>query len=130
MTLIQGREYSCKENYSENHLGSLPLLQSSNNEALVNPPADGFSKPLVAKYTEEDLQKILRTVLEAQVLPFDGHHKKPLKAKSSDMYYNKFHIKCYNFCQKCEDHFATAKVKGLNCIFFAAFFLHDYINFH
>ena len=38
-------------------------------------------------------------------------------------------MKCYNFCQQCEDHFATAGAKGPNCILFAISFLRDRINF-
>ena len=35
----------------------------------------------------------------------------------------------YNFCQQCEDHFATTEAKGPNCILFAVLFLRDCINF-
>ena len=35
----------------------------------------------------------------------------------------------YNFCQQCEDHFATTRAKGPNRIPFAASFLCDHINF-
>ena len=38
-------------------------------------------------------------------------------------------MECYNFCQQCEDHFATAGAKGPNRIPFAASFLRDRINF-
>ncbi len=35
----------------------------------------------------------------------------------------------YNFCQQCEDHFATCGAIGPNRIPFAASFLRDRINF-
>ena len=125
MTFIRGRGRPCRERTSEGPSGSSPPPESSHDEGPVNPPA----KPPVAKYTKEDLQRILRTVLEVQAPPIDGLREKPLKARSPDVYCGKFHMKCYNFCQQCEDHFATARAKGPNRIFFAAFFLRDLINF-
>ena len=38
-------------------------------------------------------------------------------------------MECYNFCQQCKNHFATAGAKGPNRIPFAASFLRDRINF-
>ncbi len=38
-------------------------------------------------------------------------------------------MECYNFCQQCEDHFATCRDTGPNRILFAASFLWDQINF-
>ena len=125
MTSIQGRGRPCQERTSKSQSGPSPPLESSFDEAPVNPPAE----PPVANYTKEDLQKILRTVLEAQAPPFDVSREKPLKAKLPNVYCGKFHMECYNFCQQCEDHFATARVKGPNRIFFAASFLPYRINF-
>ena len=122
MTLIWGRRCSCRERISEE---SLPPPDSIHDETPVNRPT---VKPPVAKYTEEDLQRILRKVLEARA-PSDGACEKPLKARLPDVYYGKSHIKCYNFCQQCKDHFAIAWAKGPNCIPFVAFFLRDRINF-
>ena len=100
--------------------------KSSHDKIPVNPPA---VEPLVAKYIEEDLQKILRTVFKARASPSDGACEKPLKVRSSDVYCGKFHIECYNICQQCEDHFATAGAKDLSRILFAISFLCNYINF-
>ena len=69
-------------------------------------------------------------VLKAYTSPFNRFFIKLLKTKSLDVYYNKSYIKCYNFYQEYEDHFAIAKVKGLNRISFAAFFLYNYIKFY
>ncbi len=38
-------------------------------------------------------------------------------------------MECYNFCQQCEDHFATCGTTGPNRIPFAVSFLRDQINF-
>ena len=107
-------------------MGSSLLLEFSHDGAPINLPA----KPLVAKYTEKDLQKILKTVFEAWAPPSDSPYEKLLKAKSSNVYYGKSVIECYNFCQQCEDHFTTAGAKSPNRIPFAAFFLRDYINIY
>ena len=53
----------------------------------------------MAKYTEEDLQQILKAVLEAQVPAFDEPREKLWKARTHDLYYGKSHMECYNFCQ-------------------------------
>ena len=122
MTSIRSRGRPCQERTSK---GFSPLPESIHDKTPVNPP----TKLFVAKYIEEDLQKILRTVLEARAPPSDGPREKPLKARSPDVYRGKSHMECYNFCQQCEDHFATAGAKGPNRILFAAFFLRDRINF-
>ncbi len=38
-------------------------------------------------------------------------------------------MKCYNFCQLCEDHFAIARATRPNQILFIASFFWDQINF-
>ena len=126
MTSIRGRRRPRREHASKDPSGSSPPPESSHDKAPVNPPV---VEPPVAKYTKEDLQRILRTVLEARAPPSDGAREKPLKARSPDVYCGKSHIECYNFCQQCEDHFATAGAKGPNRIPFAASFLRDRINF-
>ena len=87
------------------------------------------------RYSEADLQRILRTVLEArplapapapQPLVFsDGPRERPLKARFPELYCGKTHMECYNFIQQCEDHFATAGAKGPNRVPFAATFLRE-----
>ena len=68
-------------------------------------------------------------VLKARVSSSDGPREKSLKAKSPDMYCDKFHMEYYNFCQQYKDHFATVRAKSPNHVPFIAFFLRDYINF-
>ena len=94
MTSIRGRRYPHRERISKGPSGSSPPPESCYDETLVNLPAE---LP-VAKYTEEDLQKILRTVLKARIPPSDGPHKRPLKARSPNVYCDKSHIECYIFC--------------------------------
>ena len=125
MTSIRGRGRPRKKYAFEGPSKSSPPPESSHDEAPVNLPA---VKPPVAKYTEEDPHKILRTVLEARA-PSDGAREKSLKARSSDVDCGKSHMECYNFCQQCEDHFATAGAKSPNRISFAVSFLRDRINF-
>ena len=131
MTSVQSRGRPCKERISE--APSEPSLSArSDYKDAVSPivdPGIGSVGPPVAKYTEENLQRILKAVLEAQVLAFDEPCKKLLKARSPDVYCGKSHMECYNFCQQYEDHFTTAGAKGPNRIPFAAFFLRDRMNF-
>ena len=122
MTSIRGRVRLCRERTSK---GSSPPPEFIHDETPVNPPA---IEPPIAKYTKEDLQKILRTVFEAWA-PSDSIREKPLKAKSPDVYCGNSHMECYNFCLQCENHFAIAGAKSPNRIFFATFFLYDRINF-
>ena len=53
---------------------------------------------VIAKYIEENLYKILKTILKTQALAFNGFYKKFLKSKSLDVYYSKSYRKYYNFC--------------------------------
>lgn len=79
--------------------------------------------PTIFKYIKKDLQRILKTVLEAQAPtaskePWD----KSLKARSLDIYCGKFHIKCYNFYQQYKDYFTTVGAKGANQMVLATSF--------
>ena len=83
---------------------------------IVNAPAAATSVP---KYSKDDLQQIFKAVLEAQApVPVPAPAPAPvvskvpwkkLKARSPNVYCGKFHIDCYNFCQLCEDYFATVE---------------------
>ena len=95
MTFIQSRRRLCRERISKSPLGSLFPPESSYNKTPVNPPT---VKPLVAKYLEENVQKILKTVLKVQAPPSDRLCKKPLKTRLPDVYCGKSHMECYNFC--------------------------------
>ena len=94
MTSIRGCERLCRECTSKDLSEFSSLLESSHDEISVDP----FAEPLVAKYTKEDLQKILRTVHKTRAPPFDGPREKPLKAKSPNVYCGKSYMECYNFC--------------------------------
>ena len=97
----------------------------------------------VPKYSEDDLQRIFKAVLDAQApIPIPAPAPAPilasivskvpwkkLKACSPDVYRGKFHMDCYNFCQQCEDYFANAKATRLTQIPFAACFLWNRISF-
>ena len=122
--------------------GSFPLPESEVSEQPEGPP--GLKPPAntsIPKYSEDDLQRILKTVLEARApVPAPAPALAPapvvsevprekLKARSPDVYRGKSHIDCYNFCQQCEGHFATAGATGSTRIPFAASFLRDRISF-
>ena len=71
---------------------------------LASAPVDANT---TVRYLEADLQRILRTVLEArpltpvsgrQPLVFpDGPRERPLKARFPELYCGKTHMECYNF---------------------------------
>ena len=91
----------------------------------------------IPKYSENDLQRILKAVLEAQaptptptpaLVVFEVSQEK-LKARSPDVYRGKFYIDYYNFCQQYKNYFATAWAKGPTRILFATSFLRDRISF-
>ena len=131
MTFIRGHGRPRKEHISEAPSES-SLSARSDYKGAVSPIVNlsaGSVRPPMAKYTEEDLQRILKVVLKAQVPTSDEPREKLLKVRSPDVYCGKFHMECYNFCQQCENHFTTAGAKSLNRIFFAAFFLRNRINF-
>ena len=96
-------------------------------------PAAGFADSSVVRYSEDELQRILRTVLDSRPLVsvpapaaaphYEGLREKPLKARFPDIYWGKTYLECYNFFQKCEDHFATTGATGPNRVPFAAIFL-------
>ena len=87
------------------------------------------------------MQRILKAVLEARaptpapalapvpVPVVSKVSREKLKARSPDVYRGKSHMDYYNFCQQCEDYFATAGATGPTQIPFAASFLRDRISF-
>ena len=97
---------------------------------LASAPVDANT---TVRYLEADLQRILRTVLEARLLAPtlapqprvfpNGPRKRPLKARFPELYRGKTHIECYNFIQQCENYFAIAGAKKPNRVLFAATFL-------
>ena len=100
MTLIQGRGCPRRKRLSVPLFDSFPPPESNNdlfdqpagllkaNFPIVIVPAAALAFP---KYTEKDLQWILKTVLEAW--------DKPLKACSPDVYHGKFHMEYDNVYQ-------------------------------
>ena len=77
--------------------------------------------PAVAPNPDNKLFKhFMKTYLEARTptqiaAKIDAEPcERPLKPWGPDLYYGDLHINCYRFCQQCEDHFDTARVKALN----------------
>ena len=93
----------------------------------------------VPKYSKDNLQRIFKAVLEAWVsAPAPALASAPvvsemprekLKARFLDVYCEKSHMDCYNFCQQYEDYFAIAGATRLTQISFTASFLWDRISF-
>ena len=75
--------------------------------------------PDIVRYMQKDMDHLLQTFLQASKVGF----RDKLKAKTLDVYRNRFYMECYNFCQQCKDYFATYGATGPNRIPLAAFFL-------
>ena len=103
--------------------------------------ACGSANSSLIRYLEDDLQRILGTVLDsrptAPVLApvvatgpyYESLCERLLKKRFPDMYWSKTHIECYNFFQQCKDHFATSGATWPNRVPLAAIFLKDAILF-
>ena len=112
----------------------IPIMSCTPTPALAAAFAPSFTSAttnLAAKYLGKDLQGILKTILKARAPALQPKSlcERPLKARAPDLYRGKTHMKYYNFCRQCEDHFATAHVTGLNCILFATTFLKNQVLF-
>ena len=91
----------------------------------------------VPKYSKDDLQQILKTVLQDTALALvfaptptpvptlivAKARQEKLKAHFPNVYCGKSHMDYYNFCQQYEDYFAIAGTTGPTQILFATFFL-------
>ena len=91
-------------------------------------------------YTNADLQKATKLALNSFIqgqthaqgsasTAQDKASDRPLKARNLDLYYGSLHMECYHFCRQCKDYFETAGAKSHKCVFFAASFLRERINF-
>ena len=144
MILVQGCSYICRERFSVVLPDSFlsPKLKFAKQPTGPLRPKSPTTTTDVSKYSKDDLQQIFKTVLEVQApmstsapIPalaaaaFEKPRNKPLKARSPNVYYAKSHMDCYNFCQQCEDYFATTGTMRLNQIPFTTFFLQDRIIF-
>lgn len=108
----------------------LAPLGASNEPAGLSNSWSSSASFQIPKYTRDDLQRILKTVLEAQPLTARGKDQKifedplkwALKPKAPDGYKSKSYINCYNFIQKCKDYFAMFESQNCNQVSFAIMF--------
>ena len=144
MISVQGRRCLRRERPSvapSVALSIAPLDSFLSPDSKISKQPDGPPGPKsdisVPKYSENDLQKIFKAVLEARaptlapvpVLVVSEVPREKLKARFSDVYRGKSYMDCYNFCQDCEDYFAITGATGPTRILFAVFFLRDRISF-
>ena len=103
MTSVRGRGRPRRERPSIAFPDSFPPPESEFSEQPDGPP--GPKSPAAAthvpKYSEDDLQRILKAVLEAQApapatapATSEETQNKPLKARSPDVYRGKSHMDC------------------------------------
>lgn len=67
--------------------------------------------------------------MKARLVAAEDSYKPPFNTLFSNIYKSDKYITCYNFCQKCKDHFTTAGGKKSNRTLFAISFFHDCIGF-
>ena len=180
ITSVWGRGCPCREHSSIAPSAALPnsfpppesgdeLSDQSAGPSRVKPPVvNALAATSAPKYSEDDLQRIFKIVLEAQapvpaptpvpapapisalapaLVPAPAPVLTPasilapapiiaeaprqkLKVRSLDIYREKSHMDCYNFCQQCEGYIATNGATGPTRIPFATSFLWDRISFH
>ena len=120
---------------SSDKLSAQPVGPSVTKPPVADTPVAATNVP---KYSEDDLQRIFKAVLETQTpasasvpapVVFEIFREK-LKACSSDVYYGKSHMDCYNFCHQYENYFATIGAMRPIQIFFAPSYFWVQINFH
>ncbi len=88
-------------------------------------PLPVLQDPGANRYSQQNLDRIIQTFLQN----LNSGSGDKLKAKTLNIYRGRSHMECYNFCQQCEDHFATCGAIGSNQIPFVATFLRNRINF-
>ena len=100
MTSIQSRKRLRRKRTLKDFSRFSTFLESTNNkpffDSSIIDSIVGLFGLFIAKYIEENLQKIFKTVLKAQACHSDRFCKKQLKARLPNVYYGKFHIKYYN----------------------------------
>ena len=70
-----------------------------------------------------------QTPVQAPATPILVEPKEQLlKAWFPDLYFEKFHLDCYQFCQQFENHFDTTRANGENHTPFVASFLQNGIS--
>lgn len=84
-----------------------PEISAPNLLTKLSNPTHSLAILQTSKYDEDNLERILKTVLEPKLLLASGHDKEMSKdfpeqalyLKTSDGYKNKLHIDYYNFIQ-------------------------------
>ena len=102
---------------------------AGSNKALTPPEAP--TPPLVSPPAKDLFTKFMKVFMEttqAQAQALAEPRERSLKARTPETYLGKFHMECYHFCQKCEDHFEISGATGMNCTPFAALFFRGAIN--
>ena len=115
----------------------IPTPTPAASRAPIPAPASASALGPPGKYTDEDLQRATKLVLElfllgqehGQLQANSAPRDKPLKARNSDLYYRHSHMECYYFCRQYENHFNMAGATGPKRVPFAVSFLHDRVNF-
>ena len=114
---------------------STPISTTSRAPTPTLAPTSALGLP--GRYTDENLQRAIKFASELFVQgqkygQFEANFapcNRPLNARNPDLSYRHLHIECYYFYQQYKNHFDMAGTMGFKCVLFAAFFLHNRVNF-
>ena len=104
---------------------------AGSDEALTKAsiPPEALTLPLVPSPAEDLFTKFMKVFMETtQAQALAEPQECPLKARILETYWGKSHMKCYHFCQQCEDYFETSGTIETNRIPFAASFFRGSIS--
>ena len=105
--------------------GPVRRFNAGSNEAPTKAPTppEALTPLLVPPSTKDLFTKFMKVFMETtQAQALAEPWKQPLRARTSETYWNKSHMKCYNFYKQCEDHFKTSGAIEMNRISFAVSF--------
>ena len=92
-----------------------PTSRAPSRAPTLGPAFIASPASAVPSTNDELFKQFMQAYLAAQPQGQDtGLRERPLKTRFSEMYSGNSHMECYKFCQKCEDHFDTARAKGPN----------------
>ena len=100
-----------------------PTKASISLKVLTSPLILFFTKDLFTKF-----MKMFIKIIQAQTQALVEPQEQSFKARIPEIYWGKSHMECYQFYQKCEDHFETSGTIKMNYTSFATSFLCGFIS--
>ena len=113
--------------------GSARKFNAGSDEAFIIVPIflETPTSFLIPPTSKDLFIKFLKVFMEMTQAPDQEQlelQERPLKARTPEIYFGKFHMDCYHFCQQCKNYFKTLGATGMNCTPFTATFFCGSIN--